>query len=57
MQQSSILDLNMTQMLNSGERSRDDWEEMVKAAGKNLAILDIKKPVGSWDSIIEIGFL
>ena len=57
MQQSSILDLNMTQMLNSGERSRDDWEEMVKAAGENLAILDIKKPVGSTDSIIEIGFI
>ena len=42
----SIMGLNMTQFFNVGERTREDWE-IVRATGEKLAILDIKKPVGS----------
>lgn len=46
----------MLTALNAEERSGEDWANVVKEAGHDLAILDIKKPAGSTDSVIEIGF-
>jgi 6-hydroxytryprostatin B O-methyltransferase len=45
----------MLQMLNTQERSAEDWQEVVSAASPQLQILSINKPEESWDSIIEIG--
>ena len=52
----SVMDLNMMQFFWAAERSREDWEEIVQGTGEKLAILNITRPVGSWDSVIEIGF-
>ncbi|GLB22743.1 hypothetical protein AtubIFM61612_003322 [Aspergillus tubingensis] len=51
------VDVTMLQMLNTQERSREDWEGVVTLADKRLKILGIHRPEGSWDSIIEIGFV
>ncbi|KAL4912430.1 O-methyltransferase [Aspergillus aurantiobrunneus] len=50
------VDVTMLQMLNTQERSEEDWQRVVAAADPRLQILGIYKPEGSWDSIIEIGF-
>lgn len=50
------MDITMLQMLNTQERSAEDWEEVVALADPRLNILGIHKPSESWDSIIEIGF-
>lgn len=47
----------MLQMLNTQERSREDWESVVTLADKRLKVLEIHRPEGSWDSIIEIGLV
>lgn len=45
----------MLQMLNTQERSQSEWEDVVRAVGDDrLAITNVFKPTGSWDSIIEI---
>lgn len=44
----------MLQMLNTQERSREEWQEVVKATDPGFEITQIFKPKGSWDSIIEI---
>lgn len=46
----------MLQMLNTQERSAEDWHEIVSLADPQLQILSIHKQPESWDSIIEIGF-
>lgn len=51
------VDVTMLQMLNTQERSRADWEGVVALADERLKILGIHRPEGSWDSIIEIGFV
>ncbi|KAI2840260.1 hypothetical protein CBS147321_7200 [Aspergillus niger] len=51
------VDVTMLQMLNTQERSREDWESVVTLADKRLKVLRIHRPEGSWDSIIEIGFV
>lgn len=48
------VDVTMLQMLNTQERSREEWQEVVKATDPGLEITQIFKPKGSWDSIIEI---
>lgn len=47
----------MLQMLNTQERSKEDWESVVTLADKRLKVLEIHRPEGSWDSIIEIGLV
>ena len=44
----------MLQMLNTQERSEQEWREVVHAADQTLKLTRISKPNGSWDSIIEI---
>lgn len=51
------VDVTMLQMLNTQERSREDWESVVTLADKRLKVLGIHRPEGSWDSIIEIGLV
>ncbi|KAI3009319.1 hypothetical protein CBS147346_2210 [Aspergillus niger] len=51
------VDVTLLQMLNTQERSREDWESVVTLADKRLKVLRIHRPEGSWDSIIEIGFV
>ncbi|PYH29219.1 O-methyltransferase [Aspergillus neoniger CBS 115656] len=51
------VDVTMLQMLNTQERSREDWEGVIALADKRLKVLGIHRPEGSWDSIIEIGFV
>lgn len=46
----------MLAMLNTQERSVEDWRDLVAEADPRLAVLSISQPRGSWDSIIEIGF-
>ena len=46
--------MTMLQMLNTQERSQDEWQKLVKAGGSDLTISGVFKPKGSWDSIIEI---
>ncbi|GKZ79240.1 hypothetical protein AnigIFM56816_003125 [Aspergillus niger] len=48
------VDVTMLQMLNTQERSKEDWESVVTLADKRLKVLEIHRPEGSWDSIIEI---
>ncbi|BDD63016.1 hypothetical protein MAP00_007966 [Monascus purpureus] len=50
-----ILDMDMFTYGNSRECTVEDWGSVVAAAGK-LSILNIRKPSGSLDSIIEVGF-
>ncbi|PWY67993.1 S-adenosyl-L-methionine-dependent methyltransferase [Aspergillus sclerotioniger CBS 115572] len=56
------VDVTMFQMLGTQERSREDWERVVgivdggNGKGK-LGIKGVSKPEGSWDSIIEVGFV
>ncbi|GLA36717.1 hypothetical protein AnigIFM63309_003041 [Aspergillus niger] len=51
------VDVTMLQMLNTQERSREEWESVVALADKRLKILRIHRPEGSWDSIIDIGLV
>ncbi|KAI2889506.1 hypothetical protein CBS147343_8396 [Aspergillus niger] len=51
------VDVTMLQMLNTQERSKEDWESVVTLADKRLKVLEIHRPEGSWDSIIEIGLV
>ncbi|OJJ68000.1 hypothetical protein ASPBRDRAFT_58574 [Aspergillus brasiliensis CBS 101740] len=51
------VDVTMLQMLNTQERSREDWEGVVALADQRLRVLGIQRPEGSWDSIIEIGMV
>ena len=44
----------MFSMLNSQERSKDEWVQLVAAADPRLRIANIEKPPGSDDSIIEV---
>ena len=44
----------MFSMLNSQERGRDEWAQLIVAADPRLRIASIEKPLGSDDSIIEI---
>lgn len=44
----------MLQMLNTQERSEQEWREVVRTADPCLELTRIFKPRGSWDSIIEI---
>lgn len=44
----------MLQMLNTQERSEQEWREVVRAADPRLELTRIFKPKSSWDSIIEI---
>ncbi len=44
----------MFSMLNSQERSEDEWAQLVAAADSRLKIASIHKPTGSDDSIIEV---
>ncbi|KAI4222483.1 MAG: hypothetical protein L6R40_008583 [Gallowayella cf. fulva] len=48
------VDITMLQMLNTQERSEQEWSEVVHAASPQLELTRILKPKGSWDSIIEI---
>ncbi|KAL8911226.1 MAG: hypothetical protein Q9171_003573 [Xanthocarpia ochracea] len=48
------MDVTMLQMLNTQERSEDEWREVVLAADSSLEITRILKPKDSWDSFIEI---
>ncbi|KAL8725156.1 MAG: hypothetical protein Q9166_007531 [cf. Caloplaca sp. 2 TL-2023] len=48
------VDITMLQMLNTQERSEQEWRELVRAADSRLELTRIFKPKGSWDSIIEI---
>lgn len=42
-------------VVNSGERAREDWENLVTAADKKLSLLNVITPKLSLDSIIEVG--
>jgi len=48
------VDVTMLQMLNTQERSEEEWRRVVRAADVRLELLRIFKPKGSWDSIIEL---
>jgi 6-hydroxytryprostatin B O-methyltransferase len=48
------VDVTMLQMLNTQERSREEWQDVVSATDPGLEITGIFKPKGSWDSMIEI---
>ena len=48
------MDLHMFSMLNSQERGRDEWAQLITAADPRLRIASIEKPLGSDDSIIEV---
>ncbi|KAL1988846.1 hypothetical protein VTN96DRAFT_7730 [Rasamsonia emersonii] len=50
------INIAMLAMLNTQERSAEDWQAVVEEADPRLAVLSINQPRGSWDSIIEIGF-
>ncbi|KAL2054933.1 hypothetical protein ABVK25_004755 [Lepraria finkii] len=52
--QTRNLDLHMFTMLNSQERSADEWARLVAAADPRLKIASIQKPPGSDDSVIEV---
>jgi len=51
------MEMTMFQMLNAKERTRAEWEAVVATADDKLSIIDIKQPAGSWDSVIEIGWV
>ncbi|KAL2444799.1 hypothetical protein ABEF95_017268 [Exophiala dermatitidis] len=57
-------DLQMMMLTNAKERDRGEWEDLIGKAGevaeqenKRLAILNIRTPVGSTMSLIEVGFV
>jgi hypothetical protein len=48
------VDVTMLQMLNTQERSLEEWQDVVNTTDPRLEITGVFKPEGSWDSIIEI---
>ncbi|KAG8630305.1 hypothetical protein KVT40_001924 [Elsinoe batatas] len=48
------VDITMLQMLNTQERSQEQWNAVVKVADPRLQVTGVFKPKGSWDSIIEV---
>ncbi|KAK4553125.1 hypothetical protein LTR86_009852 [Recurvomyces mirabilis] len=48
------VDVTMLQMLNTQERSRAEWQDVVRVADSRLELTRIFKPKSSFDSIIEI---
>ena len=44
----------MLQMLNTQERSEDEWRDVITTADTRLELTRVFRPAGSWDSIIEI---
>lgn len=52
----SAMEMTMWTMVNAQERTREEWEEVVRLTDERLAILSINRPANSWDSLIEIGW-
>lgn len=50
------VDVTMLQMLNTQERSKVEWEQVVEATDPRLELTRVFKPKGSWDSIVEVSF-
>jgi 6-hydroxytryprostatin B O-methyltransferase len=50
------MEMTMWNMVNAQERTRQEWEEVVRLTDDRLAILSINRPENSWDSLIEIGW-
>lgn len=48
-------DLQMMALTNARERSRDEFEALVKLADSRLSIKNIVTPMGSAMSLIEVG--
>ena len=44
----------MRAMVNTQERSKQEWESLVRKADPRLQVTRIFKPKGSWDSVIEV---
>ena len=54
MQLNTAMDLQMMAALSARERTKADWEALLRAADQRLQIVNIRQPIGSADSIIEI---
>jgi 6-hydroxytryprostatin B O-methyltransferase len=53
-QLNTSMDLQMMCALNAKERTRRDWEALVKRTDHRLRIVDVRVPKGSADGIIEV---
>jgi 6-hydroxytryprostatin B O-methyltransferase len=54
MQLNTAMDLQMMAALNAKERTRADWEALLRAADQRLRIANVRQPIGSADAIIEV---
>ncbi|EEA22944.1 hypothetical protein TMatcc_001809 [Talaromyces marneffei ATCC 18224] len=54
--QQRAMEMTMWTMVNAQERTREEWEEVVRLTDERLAILSINRPANSSDSLIEIGW-
>ena len=48
------MDLFMFSMLNSQDRSAEEWSKIIVAADPRLRVASIEKPTGTHDAIIEV---
>lgn len=51
-----IMDIEMTTTFNAGERERESWEALFAMADERLRLKNVKKPLGSISSVMEVIF-
>lgn len=54
MKLNTAMDLQMMAALSAKERTRADWEALLRAADQRLRIVNIRQPRGSADAVIEV---
>jgi 6-hydroxytryprostatin B O-methyltransferase len=54
MQLNTEMDLQMMAALSAKERTRADWEALLRAADQRLRISNVRQPIGSADAVIEV---
>jgi hypothetical protein len=54
MQLNTAMDLQMMAALSAKERTRADWEALLRAADQRLRIVNVRQPIGSADAVIEV---
>ena len=54
MQLNTAMDLQMMAALVAKERTRADWEALLRAADQRFRIINVGQPIGSADAVIEV---
>jgi hypothetical protein len=54
MQLNTSMDLQMMVALSAKERTKADWEALLRTADQRLRIVSVRQPTGSADAVIEV---